>query len=391
MELTGMESGYAFARNPVVIKEKYISEPGGDGTGKFTLSLGGKKVYDGRFSSPLEVDVAEILDSWSGFYPEVPEGNTAPIVGIEDTDALEKRRCVARFEYGEDSAETDFLVLPGGVSRQNLRRLREEGKDPFTGRFLIFGNNYFLTTRTSGWRVFLKETELYPFYFLVHQIGERMMIREMASGNEMEFDRLMPGIHALDVETARRLFFRRHGVLPNVLDIYMAGVFSCRVVVERSEPVRERYRLKFRNSLGVFEILELPAPLTVRPEWKDAEESTFDRYDPDTGWFRADRGRVGREMVLKTETGVLRPDEVRFLMDLIGSEEVYLLDLVDVPVRVIPSAEDLSFRHRPETPQTFSLSLKVCDSELNVSEEIGMKIGEGRQRVFSREFSKQFN
>ena len=86
-----------------------------------------------------------------------------------------------------------------------------------------------------------------------------------------------------------------------------------------------------------------------------------------------------------------RPDEVRFLMDMIGSEEVYLLDLTPTPLKVIPSVEEFTYKPRPDTPEKFTLKLEIADSETNIMQEI-IDGSEGRKpRVFSKQFSKQFN
>ena len=76
---------------------------------------------------------------------------------------------------------------------------------------------------------------------------------------------------------------------------------------------------------------------------------------------------------------------------MIGSEEVYLLDLTPTPLKVIPSVENFSYRPRPESPEKFSIKLELSDSEINIMQDIidgsdGMK-----PRIFSKQFSIQFN
>ena len=237
----------------------------------------------------------------------------------------------------------------------------------------------------------MKETELYPLYFLISQQIKQIDVVETVTGKTLTFDRLGMGVSALDIDALRRRFMNDHRVIPNIFDVYMAGVFSCRVVVERSDISKERYRLKFRNSLGIFEIIELTGELSVSPEYEEAEEAIFKRLDSVTGDFYTERERVERRQAITVETGVKRPDEVRFIMDMIASEEVYLLDLTALPVKVIPSAEEFTYRPRPDAPEKFSIKLTIADAETNIMQDI-IDGSEGRKpRVFSKQFSKQFN
>lgn len=391
MKFQGIKSGYAFSRNPIILRETYPSDAFDKNGGSFSIMLDGTNIYEGRFFPPMEIDLSEILDAYVSYFPEPPEDNENPVIEIEDAGELSCRQCFVVAEYDSLESEGNFTVIPGGVSKQNYKRLLTTGQDAFTARFLNFKNNFFLTTRTAGWRVILKETELYPLYFLVSQQEEQITAIETITRTELTFDRLYPGIYALDINALRRRFMSENRVIPNVFDIYMAGVFSCRIVVERSDISKDRYRLKFRNSLGVFEIIELTGELSITPDYSAAKEASFKRYDSITGDFYTDRERVERKQSITVETGVKRPDEVRFLMDMIGSDEVYLLDLTPFPLKVIPSVEEFTYKPRPDTPEKFTLKLEISDSEINIMQEI-IDGSEGRKpRVFSKQFSKQFN
>lgn len=391
MELQGINSGYAFSRSPIILRETWPSGAFDKNGGKFSLMLGGTDIYEGRFFPPLEIDLSEILDAYVTFFPEPPEDSMDPIIEIEDAGDFSGRQCHAYFEYDRLESEAEFMVIPGGISKQNYKRILTTEQDIFTARFLNPHNNFFLTTRTAGWRITLKETELYPLYFLIKQQMEQMSVTETVTRSTLIFDRLYPGVNALDINALRRRFMSENRVIPNIFDVYMAGVFSCRIVVEKSDISKERYRLKFRNSLGVFEIIELTGELTISPDYSEAEEASFKRYDSFTGGLYTDRERVERKQSVTVQTGVKRPDEVRFLMDMIGSEEVYLLDLTPTPLKVIPTAEEFTYRPRPDAPETFTLKLEIADSEINIMQEI-IDGSEGRKpRVFSKQFSKQFN
>lgn len=263
MKVQNVTSGYAFARNPIIIRDSFPADAFDKRGGKLTIIMSGTNIYEGRFFPPLNLDISEIIDANIWNFPEPPENNTDPIVEIYDYGTLADFSIVVVSEYDGYESERSFLAIPGGISKQNFRRFVNLGSDVFDSRFLNPKGNFFLTTRTAGWRIIVKETELYPLYFLIKQHQEQIDVVETVTGKTLTFDRLGPGVSALDIDALRRRFMAEFRVIPNIFDVYMAGVFSCRIVVERSDISKERYRLKFRNSLGVFEIIELTGELSI--------------------------------------------------------------------------------------------------------------------------------
>ena len=388
-----VKSGYAFSRNPILVHAEAPEgvTPGVAGS-FFTISVGAEKVYSGRFYPPLDLDLAEIVDAHIGFFKEPETDDAAPLVRIETADEMFRRYVFALFEFAEDEYEEEFefVAIPGGISGQNFKRMLATGQDIFNARFFNHKSNFFMTTRTAGWRIVMKETELYPLYFIIPGSAS-LEIVEALSKKSLALGDLTQGVFALNLDAVRRKFMQTYDLIPNMFHLNVDGNYSCCMVIEAAAAARERYRLKFRNSLGVFEIIELVGALYVSPDYTASDASGFDRYDPDAGAFYADRERIERKQVITVETGVKRPDEVRFLMDMIGSEEVYLLDLTEFPLKVIPSAESLKYSPRPETPEKFTLKLKLADTESNIMQDIIDGLEGRKPRVFSKQFSKQFN
>lgn len=391
MNVQEIKSGYAFSRNPIILREDFPENPDTISGGNLELMYGGSTIYEGRFSNRLSMDVAEVVDAVVSFFPEPPTDNALPVCQIEDIDGMADREVCCRLDFGSYGYLYKFHAIPGGVSRQNHKRLLQLGKDVFQARFLNPGCNFFLTTRTSSWRIVIRETELYPLYFLMHASGDQIRIVEAVSGAVYEEDGLDEGVAVLDIEAVRKYFVSKKQVLASEFDIYYNSVFSCRIVVERCDPAKERYRLKFRNSLGVFEIIELVGELAISSRYEESEDARFKRHDPDTGGFYSDRERVERAQTVAINTGVKNIEEARFLMDMLGSEEVYLLDMTPLPVKVIPTAEDLSYRKRPESPQRFEIKLEISSSEENIMQDIIDGRESRKPRIFSNHFSKQFN
>ena len=100
-------------------------------------------------------------------------------------------------------------------------------------------------------------------------------------------------------------------------------------------------------------------------------------------------GRRYRKAVT-IKTGFKRPQEIRFLLDLLSSDDVYLSGYGREEIKVIPSAEEFSYRVRPDAPQNVTLKLTFADKESNWTGEI-TESAYRKPRVHSKEFSKQFN
>ncbi len=395
---SNVKKGIAFSKNPILLRSNLTTDDYNPIAGiPFAVYASGmNKHYTGRYNQPFKVNISEIVDAYALPIDEPRPGSACSngVIEVEDYDTMKEDRMVYVDITEDNLDEWQCLIIAGGVSRQNYRRYDRMGTDAFEARFLNNANNFFMTTRTAGWRIILKETELYPLYFISLEPFLYMTVVERTTGKtliqEAELER---GIFALDVDAVRKQFFDEYGVLSNSFDIYKGepSQYACSILIERSDPARERYRLKFRNSLGVFEIIELAGELTITPDYTTADEATFSRYDVETDDFTADRERITRPQSLTIETGAMRGDNVRFLMDMIGSEEVYLLDLSELPIKVIPSIEELKYKPRPETPQKFTVKLQVAEDETNIMQDI-IDGTEGRKpRVFSKQFSKQFN
>lgn len=393
---SNVKKGIAFSKNPILLRSSLTVDDYNPITGiPFTVYASGmNQRYVGRYNQPFSVNISEIVDAYAYTIGEpIMTYHINGVREVEGPGTISERKIYV--DITEDNLdEWECLIIAGGVSRQNYRRYARMKTDAFEARFLNNANNFFMTTRTAGWRIVMKETELYPLYFISLEKFLYMTVVERTTGKTLIQDgNFDSGIFALDIDALRKQFFDEYGVLSNSFDIYKGdpSQYSCSIVIERSDPARERYRLKFRNSLGVFEIIELAGELAITPDYAAADEARFSRYDAETDDFTADRERITRPQSLTIETGVMRADTVRFLMDMIGSEEVYLLDLSELPVKVIPSIEELKYKPRPETPQKFTVKLQMAEDETNIMQDI-IDGTEGRKpRVFSKQFSKQFN
>jgi hypothetical protein len=387
------KSGYVFTRNPIIISNNFSESADGINDGiKFDITMGNDTtaIYNGMSSLPLNVNVAEILDANSEFFAEVPDGNTDYICKIEDDRRIDQRIATIR-EYTDNGYEDDasVIVIPGGISKQNYKALDAMGTDIFLQRFHNPACNFFMTTRTIGWRIAMKETELMPLYFLSEK--EQFITLVELTQNIRYGAYIQRGVYAFDVSVLRRELYDDEGVISNMFDVYRDGKYACRIVIERSDATKERYRLKFRNSLGVFEVIEITGQMAITPEFDPDGDAVFNRYDSVTDDYYSARERVSRPQSISIVTGSKRSDEVRFLMDMLSSEEVYLLNMISIPVRVIPSVDEMQYLATPDGPAIFTLKLDIADTETNIMQEIIDGTEGKKPRVFSKQFNDKFN
>lgn len=379
-------SGLAFTRNPIRL-QRHSSDPGGVKAYPFTVSLAGEVFFKGRFDYPADIDLSGIVDGYASYFRDA-ESTGDPLIEIADEAVLRENE-VRIICNGADDFQGGFIALPGGVSRQNLKKVPRQS-DIFEERFLNPAANFFLTTRTSGWRLVVKETELYPLYFIV-DAATALKIEEPEAGASLTVNTGAAGVFALDLEALRQKFWKQEFILPNVFDVHRGENHICRIVIGQAPESPQRYWLKFRNSLGVFELIELTGEATIAPSWEDAEDVVSKVYDSTAHMYSSSRDRLEVSRRITVGTGNKTPDEARFLLDAIGSEEVYLLGLTYGPLKVIPSLENLTIQPAGADPQQFSIILDIAENEVNILEEIAAPADACKPRIFSDQFNDKFN
>lgn len=378
-------NNYVFTRNPVILEME-----GHTGIAEvriFNINTN-ELFYRGKFSLPFSVDLSDILETvadplpatgkiWSGALRLLGTLNPSIAVTISPSTTEGSNVVTPRM----------YFVLPfsGGVSRQFLR---EHGgvalADPFVARFLKTEGNFFLTTRTDGELITLKETELGMLTF-INKETRNLRITSPGCPGTVNYYNIPAGIYGLDIAELREQFVREYGILSNVFDV----VNGPRILIERAEVALERYVLSFRNSLGTFDNFEVVGNLTVNPQFANNEEVNFNRYDYEVGDFVTDRNRMACSRSLSIDTGVKRPEEVRLLFDLVASEEVYIRGLRSEGIRVIPTINEPAYKFRATAPENFTLDLLMIDSEENLLSNL--EVDTLSHRTFSKQFSKQFS
>lgn len=371
-------TGNAFTRNPIFLSVSSCS------MATYSIRMNNEEIFKGNGIGEFRVNIAEIVETGITGARILPD-NTDHILAVSGLSAEVTIHVV---NEGEEEDNLSFTAWKGGISKKEFKRLRNMGTDIFSLKFLNESCNFFFTTRSNDWRIMMRETELYPLCFIYPE--HELKITELLTGQSLTVPGTAGNFYALNLEAVRLKFFTDYGVLANLFDVYSGDTFALRIGIEQSPTVRERYRLRFLNSYGTYEVFSLEGEASVTPGMDEDEDAVFRRYDEITDDYYSDRIRTEIQEAVTIKTGFKRPQEIRFLLDLLSSDDVYLSGYGREEIKVIPSAEEFSYRVRPDAPQNVTLKLTFTDKESNWTGEI-TESGYRKPKVHSKEFSKQFN
>lgn len=371
-------TGNAFTRNPIFLSVSSCS------MATYSIRMNNEEIFKGNGIGEFRVNIAEIVETGITGARILPD-NMDHILAVS---GLSAKVTIHVVNEGEEEDNLSFTAWKGGISKKEFKRLRNMGTDIFSLKFLNESCNFFFTTRSNDWRITMRETELYPLCFIYP--GHELKITELLTGQSLAVPGTAGNFYALNLEAVRLKFFTDYGVLANLFDVYSGDTFALRIGIEQSPTVRERYRLRFLNSYGTYEVFSLEGEASVTPSMDEDEDAVFRRYDKITDDYYSDRIRTEIQEAVTIKTGFKRPQEIRFLLDLLSSDDVYLAGYGREEIKVIPSAEEFSYRVRPDAPQNVTLKLMFADKESNWTGEI-TESGYRKPRVHSKEFSKQFN
>ena len=371
-------TGNAFTRNPIFLSVSSSS------MATYSIRMNNEEVFKGNGIGEFRVNIAEIVET--GITDaRILSDNTEHLLAVSGLSAEVTIHVV---NEGEEEDNLSFTAWKGGISKKEFRRLRNMGTDIFSLKFLNESCNFFFTTRSNDWRITMRETELYPLCFIYP--GHELKITELLTGQSLAVPGTTGSLYALNLEAVRLKFFTDYRVLANLFDVYSGDTFALRIGIEQSPTVREHYRLRFLNSYGTYEVFSLEGEAGVTPGMDEDEDAVFRRYDEITDDYYSDRIRTEIQEAVTIKTGFKRPQEIRFLLDLLSSDNVYLSGYGQEEINVIPSAEEFSYRVRPDAPQNVTLKLTFAEKESNWTGEI-TESGYRKPGVHSKEFSKQFN
>ncbi|MBF0649172.1 hypothetical protein IR083_10100 [Dysgonomonas sp. GY75] len=257
-----------------------------------------------------------------------------------------------------DSYEFTGNAFRGGISNKVYTRLADNGYDIFSYRLTSSRRQFLFTTRTHDSEVRLRDTELYPFVFLNRNIPLSFV---SPSGNTIDINTAGFGpVCVMDLVALRSAFNEQYGEIPDVIKVYASGNLAFSFIISPGKLAEEKYRLRFLNSLGAYELLEVTARASHTSEFGEEDlYNVMNGYD----FFEERKTRTpGREKI-EVETGRRLRHEMPFILDMIKSEEVYFIWPSGQEFRCRVSTDAFKYRERITEPTSIPLTITELTDE----------------------------
>lgn len=272
------------------------------------------------------------------------------------------------------------IALRGGISNHLLRQLAKNGYDLFSYRLLSPIFQFLFTTRTNGREIRLKDTELFPFVFI--HLGFTMIFRS-ESGYEIT---IQPQPAATFCAMNIRLLLEQFPTGTKRIEVCPGGDYAFHFTILPSKLSEEKYLLRFRNSLGAFEVLEVSGKAMHTPEF--SEESKYENFDDEFNIYEEHRSRVNSKGIIEVETGYKDRLEFPFILDLLQSDEIYFIYPGGDLFRCHVNADSVQFRQLMTEPTSIKLKIReVTDEEFTTPK---IEFPDDLNRIFDEEFGEQF-
>ena len=253
-------------------------------------------------------------------------------------------------------------ALPGGISKEYQRWLAANNTNAFTHRYKNSTENLLLQTRTDDYSVKIRRRELGYVCFI--SCSDDTLSVASDKGDVLNLTTntanvpIMVNLKKLAetwktaTEEVKGFYFKLSGSIQ----------FGVKVIDETYE---ESYLIRFVNSFGFHDTIEVTGKMNSRPEF-GAENTveTFDTVIRDFATMKADR--TERSEVFTVETGYKSREDMRLIADLLSSKECWFIDGSSVlPCRV--SAESYSRRMKRVLPESTLLTIKLVDIDKHIT------------------------
>lgn len=354
---------YSFIGNPMIIKVN------GDSFGEviFSITVEDVKVMDLSYflsgsgsSYKASFDIAKILAS---FFDKYSSSGNGVITEVENF-ALNYSVSI------KDYLKPAFLgkAFCGGISNINYSRLKSMGLNMFTYRLNNAKSQFFFTTRTNSNQLIIRESELHPLLF----IHPGKPIKVITAGGRHFVLEILPQdtICSFDIEVLRQTIYETYKELPSFFIIEIDGIQCFNIILTPNEISEDSHILKFRNSLAAYECIEVTGTATNKFTFSEEDSwltKTSDNY------FEKNRSRVASKKQITVSLGYKTRDELIFSLDLIKSDDIYLIDSKDPQhqeYRYYIKPEDITIPKGNLAPNSITLNLYLATDDVFESPDI---------------------
>lgn len=211
----------------------------------------------------------------------------------------------------------------------------------------------------------MRETEIGPLYCI--GIGLPIVISDL-HGHSYTLTPPADGkIYAINLPEIRRIFFLE-GALASYFSISVRNKVIAVVIITPGN--ENSLILMFRNSLGMYEKIELSGVINIQPEIK--KQDIVLKYDYLTNDFSKTTERSGYTPVLSVESGYKTNEELGFIQEFLLSDDIYLVN-GDELIRVMVSSTKMKYKRPMTDPTSIEIKITFCEDEqygLTVAEYI---------------------
>lgn len=251
----------------------------------------------------------------------------------------------------------------GGIGKKMLRYLNEGNTDIFAYKLLNTNRQFFLTTRTSGRHIVIKENELYPLYFVATDKAYTIVTEHGQTFTFPEMD--ADHVYAFNIEVLRRLSYNTYQKIPSYLAVMIDGQFTFDITIKKPANTPEKYIIQFQNSFAALEKLEVTGKALSEPEFSD--ENAFMAYDRGIDDYVEQNNRLGLREIIKADFGYKSLEEFLFMRDMLQSDKRYLISPDGTRHEVRVSCESFSHDLYPREPGSVQLKIRLVDNDSNYS------------------------
>ena len=245
-------------------------------------------------------------------------------------------------------------ALRGGISNEAFLQLNENNYDIFSYRLLSYTYQFLFTTRTNLNEIKIQESELYPFIFIHPGVP---LIFKSKTGKEIITQAQTAGIFC--IMNIKNVIDEFQEVTDRI-DVLVNGVYAFHFTILPKKISHEKYLLKFRNSFGAFEVLEVTGKAMHSPEFLDENlwEASNEYY-----FYEEHRSRVKSRNVIEVESGYKDRSKFSFIQDLIQSDEIYFIYPDGYIFRCHVIADRMQYRNHITEPTSVNLKIRAVFDE----------------------------
>lgn len=285
-----------------------------------------------------------------------------------------------------DQKTLQHKVLLGGISKRAMRYLNQIGSNIFTLKLLNTSGNFFMSTRSEKQILPIRETEIRPLLFIAPCTD---LTISAAEGISTVISGLTIGeCYALNLKALRKYFFDNNNVFVNQFDVSTSEGKAVTIVISAANTEKERYYIEFLNSYGAYECIDVTGKPTLDQD--AGEDEIYKQYDEEVNDYIESRGRVNTVDTLHVQTGFKTAKELMFLLDMLSSDDIYLLGYENRKIKVNASADSLAIAKTMDKPQSLPITLRFCDSEKHFTQVLN-EDDFNNPRIHTEIFSKEFN